>query len=191
LKNGRIGILGGTFNPPHIGHLILAQEALIRLRLDKVIFIPTYLPPHKKVRDDNAYNRYKMAVLACKGNPNFAVSKIEIGKSSVSYSVETLRRLKKSYGKGARLFFLVGSDNDLKTWRDIEVALDLATFVVANRPGSRAGKKGGVRTISIPSVDISSSEVRKRVRLSQSTESIRYLVPESVRDFIKKNRLYK
>ncbi len=188
MENKRIGILGGTFNPPHIGHLILAQEALTGFKLDKVIFIPAYLPPHKRVKGNNAYRRYKMAGLACRTNPKFETSGIEIAERSVSYSVETLRKLKKKYGKGARLFFLVGSDNDLKTWRDIDEAMRLATFIVANRPGSRIKKDRRVKTVKMPSVDISSSDIRKRVRLSQP---IRYLVPEAVEVYIKKNRLYK
>ena len=90
----RIGVLGGTFNPPHAGHLVLAKESLKKLKLDKVIFIPTYIPPHKKIKDDKAYMRYKMAALICKANPRFEASKIELKKKSVSYSVDTLRRLK-------------------------------------------------------------------------------------------------
>lgn len=191
MKRKRIGILGGTFNPPHLGHLVLAQESLRKLRLDKVIFMPTYIPPHKKVRDNNAYMRYKMAILACKGNPKFEVSKIEIKKRSVSYSVDTLKRLRKKYGEDAELFFIIGSDslNELDKWKDVNEVLKLANFIVANRLGFPTKKlKRRVKLIEMPALDISSSMIRDRVRRSQS---VRYLVPESVRKFIIQHRLYK
>ncbi len=188
MKGKRIGILGGTFNPLHIGHLVLAQEAALRLGLDKVIFIPAYIPPHKKIPDCSADMRYRMTVLACQGNPVFEASPIEMKKRSVSYSIETLKTLKKKYGKNTRLFFLLGADNKLGTWKDIKKALDLADFVVANRSGSRSGRTRGVRRIKMASVDISSSSIRRIIRKSGE---IRYLVPEPVRRFIQKHRLYK
>ena len=187
----RIGILGGTFDPPHLGHLVLAQETLRRLKLDKVIFIPTYLPPHKKIKENNAYMRYKMVLLACKDNPRFEVSRIEIKKKAVSYSVDTLKKLRRKYGKDAELFFLVGSDSlsELENWKDVNEVLRLANFVVASRPGFPAKKlKKRVRLIEIPAINISSSMIRNRVRRSQS---IKYLVPEKARRFIIKHRLYK
>lgn len=191
MKRKRIGILGGTFNPPHLGHFVLAQETLKKLKLDKVIFIPTYIPPHKKIKSNNAYMRYKMVALACRGNPRFELSKIELEKGSVSYSVDTLRKLRNKYGKNAELFFIIGSDslNELRSWKDIDEVLKLANFIVANRPGFPVKKlKRKVKLIEIASLDISSSMIRDRLRHSQS---IRYLVPESVRKFIMKHRLYK
>lgn len=190
-KKKRIGILGGTFNPLHFGHLVLAQESLGKLKLDKVIFIPTYLPPHKKIKNTNAYIRYKMVALSCRGNPRFEVSKIELEKRSVSYSVDTLRKLRDRYGENAELFSIIGSDslNELESWKDIEEVLRLANFIVVNRPGFPVKKlKKKVKLIEIPALDISSSMIRNRVRHSQS---IKYLVPESVRKFIIKHRLYK
>jgi len=190
-KKQRIGILGGTFNPPHIGHLVLAQEVLNKLKLDKVIFIPTYLPPHKKIMYDNAYMRYKMTLLACKGNPKFEVSKFELEKRTVSYSIDTLRELKKRYGEKAELFFITGSDslNELESWKDIDEVLKLVKFVVANRPNFPIKKLNRkVILIEVPALDISSFMIRNRVHNSQS---IRYLVPESVRKFIIRYRLYK
>jgi nicotinate-nucleotide adenylyltransferase len=187
----KIGILGGTFNPPHIGHLVLAQESLNKLKLDKVIFIPTYLSPHKKIKNDNAYMRHKMAVLACKGNPKFEVSGIELKKRDVSYSVNTLREFKKRYGEKAELFFIAGSDslNELESWKDIDEVLKLVKFVVANRPNFPIEKlKRKVKLIEVPALDISSFMIRNRVHNSQP---IKYLVPESVRKFIIRHRLYK
>jgi nicotinate-nucleotide adenylyltransferase len=189
-KKKRIGVLGGTFNPPHYGHLVLAQESLKKLHLDKVIFIPTYISPHKKIRDDNAYKRYKMAALACAGNPKFEVSNIEIKKRKVSYSVNTLRELKKKYGKDAELFFITGSDslNELESWKEVGEVLKLANFIVANRPGSPVKKlRKKVKAIEISAPDISSSMIRERVRRRLSIEN---LVPDSVRNFILRHKLY-
>ena len=187
----RIGILGGTFNPPHYGHLALAQESLKKLKLDKVVFIPAYMPPHKEIKDNKAYMRHKMVSLACKGNPRFEVSKIELKKKAVSYSIDTLKNLRCKYGKRAELFFITGSDSlkELESWKDINKILKLANFVVATRPGFPAVKtKRKVKIVRIPALDISSSMIRSRLRLSRS---IRYLVPEKVRKFIIKHKLYK
>ncbi len=187
----RIGILGGTFNPPHIGHLILAEEALTKLNLDKVIFIPTYVPPHKSIKENNAYVRYKMVGLACMGNPKFETSKIELERRRVSYSVETLRKLRDKYGKAAKLFFIAGSDlvDELESWKDIEEVLKLANFIIAKRPGFPVRKfRNNISIIEIPDAKISSSMIRSRLRRSRT---IRYLVPESVRLFIIKRGLYK
>jgi nicotinate-nucleotide adenylyltransferase len=191
LAKKRIGILGGTFNPPHLGHMVLAQESLRRLKLDKVIFIPAFMPPHKEVKGASARLRHKMVTLACKGNPRFEVSKIEIKRRAVSYSVDTLRKLRSRYGKGAQLFFITGSDSleALGSWKDINEILKLARFVVAARPDFPVGKlKRGITLIRIPAIGVSSTMIRDRLRLSQP---VRYLVPEVVRKFIKEKRLYK
>lgn len=190
-KRRRIGILGGTFNPPHLGHLVLAQEALNELKLDKIIFIPSYLPPHKKAGRDDAYMRYRMVSLACRGNPAFEVSKIELEKRDISYSVDTLRKLKKQYGKETKLFFIIGSDSlcELDTWKDVEELFKLADFVVGERPGFPIRKtRSKIKVIKIPLLDISSSMIRSRVRRCLP---IRYTVPEAVRNFIKRLELYK
>jgi nicotinate-nucleotide adenylyltransferase len=191
LRRKRIGILGGTFNPPHFGHLVLAQETLKKLKLYKVIFIPTYTPPHKMVKGNNALMRYKMVALACKTNPKFEASKIELEKRAVSYSVDTLRRLKTKFGKGTELFFIIGSDSlsGLESWRNMDEILKLANFVVAYRPGYPIKKLNlKVKSIKVPTLDISSSAIRGRVRRSQSIKS---LVPEPVRKFIIDSKLYK
>lgn len=190
-KRKRIGILGGTFNPPHLGHLVLAEESVRKLKLDKLIFIPTRISPHKKIGYNNAYMRYRMVALACTGNPRFKASSIELERKGVSYSVDTLRKLKSIYGKRAELFFIAGSDSlkELESWKNIDEVLKIVNFVVAVRPGFPVRKlKRKVKFIAIPAIDVSSSMVRSRVQLSQS---IRYLVPESIRNFIVVHKLYR
>lgn len=190
-KKLRIGILGGTFNPPHLGHIALAGEAARRLELDKVIFIPALLPPHKTLKDNNPSLRYKMVVLACRNNPLFEVSTLELDRNKVSYSVDTLRELKKMYGPSAQFFFITGSDSlkELKTWKENKKLLKLARFVVAKRPGFPVqGLKRGMIVLDAPFLEIASFEIRKRVK---SSRSIKRLVPEAVRKFIKDKGLYK
>ncbi|MDP3789093.1 MAG: nicotinate-nucleotide adenylyltransferase [Candidatus Omnitrophota bacterium] len=190
-KRLRIGIMGGTFDPPHLGHLILAEEAVRQLRLDKVIFMPSSIPPHKKVRQNNPQLRYRMVALSCKTNPAFEASRIEIDRGSVSYSVDTLRLLKKRYGNKADLFFIIGSDwaTSLNKWKNITEILRLARFAVAARPGFWVrNMKKGIVVINMPLIGISSTDIRHRV---QNSASIKYLVPAAVEKFIRKNRLYK
>ncbi len=190
-KKQRIGILGGTFNPPHFGHLVLAGEALRQLKLDKVIFIPALLPPHKTLKGDDPRLRHKMTALACKNNPAFLVSTIELDRNAVSYSVDTLRELRKRYGASIEFFFITGSDSlkELKDWKENKKLLKLAHFVVAQRPGFPIkSQKRGITIIDMPSLDISSSMIRNRVKRSLS---VKRLVPKAVIKFIKNHRLYK
>lgn len=190
-KRLRIGIIGGTFNPPHFGHLILAEEAVRQLKLDRVIFIPSFVPPHKKVRQNNPQSRYRMVVLSCKGNPAFEASRIEIDRGSVSYSVDTLSLLKKKYGDKADFFFIIGSDwlKSLAKWKNIKEILRLARFAIAVRQGFRLRNlRKEMVVINMPLIGISSTDIRRRVK---NSASIRYLVPEAVGKLIKKNRLYR
>lgn len=192
-KKLRIGILGGTFNPPHFGHLALADEARRRLKLDKVIFIPALIPPHKMLKDDDPAIRYKMTVLACRHNPAFEVSSMELDRNAISYSVDTLRELKKRHGNLVQFFFITGSDSleELKTWKESKELLKLAHFVAAKRHGfplPLSGLKSGMITLDMAPVNISSSMIRSRVKRALS---IKRLVPESVRMFIKDKGLYK
>jgi len=187
----RLGILGGTFNPIHIGHLILAEEAIWKLKLDKVIFVPSYMPPHKKVEGSvPAEERLAMVRLAIEDNPAFEVSSIEIDAKSKSYSVDTLKAFKKIYGEDSKLFFLTGSDSlkDLFSWKDIEDIFKLSKFVVAARPGypvENVPKE--VDTVVITPIEVSSMDIRRRIREGQS---IRYIVPDRVREHISRRRLY-
>ena len=183
--------MGGAFNPPHLGHLVLAQEALEKLKLEKIIFMPSYIPPHKKIGRDNAYRRYRMISLASKDNPAFQVSGIELERREVSYSVETLKILKKQYGRETELFFIIGSDSlfNLRRWKDEKELFKLANFVVGERPGFPIRKiRKKIKLIRMPLLDISSSMIRSRLRRSLP---VRYIIPEKVRRFIEKSGLYK
>lgn len=187
----RIGILGGTFNPIHIGHLILAEDAIGKLMLDRVIFVPAYLPPHKEIEDGpRAADRLAMVRLAIEGNPRFEVSSIEIDARKKSYSIDTLKIFKGMYGDGAKLFFLTGSDSlkDLFSWKDVEEIFKISKFVVAHRPGypvENVPKE--VETVVITPIEVSSMDIRRRLN---EKRSIRYLVPEPVRQYIIEKRLY-
>jgi nicotinate-nucleotide adenylyltransferase len=187
----RIGILGGTFNPIHLGHLILAEEAREKLGLDKIIFVPTNLPPHKDARGvAKGSERYAMIQLAIRGNSNFAVSDIEIKRRGPSYTIDTIRELKKRYPKG-ELYFITGSDllKYLKSWKDLTHILKLVHFVVATRPGYALAKiPSRIRTVPIRAVDISAFEIRQCITQKRS---FRYLVPEAVYRYIEKKKLYR
>lgn len=185
----RIGILGGTFDPVHIGHLILAQEAMVKLKLDRVIFIPTYLPPHKKGCYAKAEHRYKMLLLAVRKMPNFKISRMEIEAKGLSYSIYTVHQLRQIY-KNAELYFIIGSDLvcELKKWKHIDRLLKICKFVVAKR-GEHLPKEffADMKIIDIPQIGISSSDIRRRIKRG---EPVGYLLPDAVFDYIKRHRLY-
>lgn len=187
----QIGILGGTFNPIHMGHLILAEEALHKLRLDKVIFVPTYIPPHKNIDAKiDPRHRLKMTEIAIEGNPAFTVSAIELDAKKKSYSVDTLREFKKFYGDAAQFYFITGSDllKDLFSWKDVKDIFKMSKFIVANRPGYPVKDvPEEVETVVITPIEVSSEDIRKRLK---ERRSIRYLVPENVRQYIIKRKLY-
>ncbi len=191
----RIGIFGGSFNPPHIGHLMIAELAFEQLGLDKVIFVPAYLPPHKVgSHRSSPYHRLQMTKIAVKGNPQFIVSDIEIQREGISYTVDTLQYYKKRYPK-SKLFLLIGGDNyaQFVAWKSPDVIAMLATLAVYPRPGydsnvlphSYFGKE---YLLQGNKLDLSSTEIRKRVFHGKT---IRYLVPEKVEQYIVKKRLYK
>lgn len=187
----KIGILGGTFNPIHYGHLILGEQVSGQLGLDKVIFVPTYISPHKsKYHVIPVKHRFHMVELAVKENPNFTVSDIEIKRKGKSYTVDTLKEIKHKF-QDAQLFFICGSDlvSELPTWKNLEEILTIAKFVLAKRPGfgKRLAGKFFSR-IHVAQVDISSSSIRDLVK---NGKSIRYLTPDSVVEYIEKHGLYK
>ncbi|MCM8789982.1 MAG: nicotinate-nucleotide adenylyltransferase [Candidatus Omnitrophica bacterium] len=187
----KIGIIGGTFNPIHIGHLILAEEAREKLGLKKIIFVPTYMPPHKNNSHIAAAKmRLKMAKLAIQGNNVFSVSDIEIKRKGRSYTIYTLKEFQKKFPKDD-LYFIIGSDllNYLKEWKDLDEIIKMVKFIVATRPGYPLEKiPSYIKTMPIRAVDVSGFEIRSRIR---ENKSFRYLVPEAVYKFIKKNRLYR
>ena len=187
----RLGILGGTFDPIHLGHLRMAQVVSEKMKLEKVIFVPSYLPPHKSGLGISPPDiRLKMVQLAAKTNPCFEVSAFEVERQGKSYSIDTVRHFARSFPK-AKLFFIIGYDafTGLHEWKAIDEILKIVKFVVVNRPGNFKNRHSiQHHSIIMPGMDTSSSSIRQLVRQGKS---IRYLVPEMVREYIEKNGLYK
>jgi nicotinate-nucleotide adenylyltransferase len=196
----RIGILGGTFNPPHLGHLVCAQEAYLQLRLARVMLIPARIPPHKPVDEEpGVEHRLEMCRLAVSGDEErFEVSDVEARRAGPSYTVDTLEELH-SRKPDSELFLIVGADVAVgfPSWREPERVLSLATLAVAERPGTgrRAVEqalgqvRGGeqARFFDMPEIGISSTMLRHRARAGEPT---RYLVPDAVRSYIDRHQLY-
>ncbi len=192
----RIGIFGGTFNPIHTAHLIIAENVREQLELDKVLFIPSAIPPHKNGGNlADAEIRLNLINLAIKGNKHFESSDIEIRISghSKSYTFDTLRKLKEMYGD-VKLFLLIGMDCliELHTWREPEKLFEDSEVVVINRAGYSVRDANNeyadnVKYVTVPDLQISSTEIRKKVK---EGKSIRYLVPESVEEYIIEKGLY-
>lgn len=191
----RIGILGGTFNPIHYGHLLVAAEVREKFDLEKVIFVPSACPPHKNhPHIAPPQDRYQMTVLATQSNPFFSVSNLELERSGKSYSIETVKELLNIYGKDTELYFITGTDAILEiyTWKDREELLKLCQFVVVTRPGFDARKierkiLKQIHLIEIPGLDISSTDIRRRIK---EKKSIKYLLPEKVEEYIDEHGLY-
>jgi nicotinate-nucleotide adenylyltransferase len=210
----RLGFFGGTFDPPHVGHLALAEWAKARLGLDRVLFVPSGRPPHKsRARLSNAAARLAMIRLAVRGNDGFEVSTIELRARRPSYTVDTLRHLHAEQ-PGARWYLVIGADSldEFHTWHEPEAILSLATLAVATRPGAesrsstaarshrRSSPRPGRRVIAAghangrvvwlgnPGLDVSSTLVRDRARRGLT---VRYLVPEAVAAYLARHRLYR
>ena len=190
----RIGVLGGTFNPIHIGHLAIAQTAQEAMKLQEVIFVPSNWPPHKSTQSlAPVHHRCNMVRLAIKGNPYLKVSDFEIKKEGKSYTIDTLWYFRRIFPRDTKLFFIIGGDmlSQLKSWRYIDDILKIATFIVVNRPGQfkkSHGMKINYHSVSMPGIDISSSYIRGRIA---QNKTIKYFVPEGVIRYIKKHKLYK
>jgi nicotinate-nucleotide adenylyltransferase len=195
----RLGVMGGTFDPIHQGHLVTAEEARSQFSLDEVVFVPTGQPWMKADREVSpAEDRYLMTVIATSSNPHFWVSRLEIEREGPTYTVETLRALRDEVGPSCELFFVTGADAMLEIfqWKDPEEVLDQAHFIAATRPGydiARFEREAPtshpkVSVMNIPALAISSSDIRRRVAAG---EPIRYLVPEGVQTYIEKARLYR
>jgi nicotinate-nucleotide adenylyltransferase len=196
----RIGILGGTFNPPHLAHLICAQEAFLQLGLDRVVLIPARIPPHKPVEEEpGPEHRLELCRLAIQGDEHrFEVSDVEIAREGPSYTVDTLNELRSS-APDHELFLIVGGDiaAGLPDWRDPERVLSLATLAIAKRRGtSRADVDNAMRVLRggeraqffrMPQIAISSTMLRERVRAG---DSIRYYTPDPVISYIDRHHLY-
>jgi nicotinate-nucleotide adenylyltransferase len=187
----KIGILGGTFDPPHVGHLIAAQDTFGALSLDKLLFIPAHQPPHKQNEAVTPADvRVRMVAAAIAGDERFEVSDVEVRRSGPSYTIDTLRELKQRYEQD-ELFLLVGVDQvrEFATWRDPEQVLRCAKLVMLARSGIEEAPPGGIvhQTVPVTRIDVSSTLVRQRARAGQP---IRYLVPDAVEKIIVAERLY-
>ncbi len=198
--SGRIGVFGGTFDPPHLGHLILAESALAGFNLERVLFVLNGDPPHKKTQIITPVeNRLAMLHAATEGNPRFEISRIEIDRPGPYYTFETLRLLHTQYA-GAEMIFLMGADSlrDLPTWHKPEEILQHAAMGVMQRPGERVyldvlldrlpELEGRVRVMEAPEIGIAARTLRRRVAQG---ESIRYQVTEPVRAYIDTHQLYR
>lgn len=214
----RVGLFGGTFNPVHNGHLRVAEQVLAHIPLDRVLFIPSYLPPHKESRElASVEHRLKMVELACQRNGRFQVCDIEARNPQPSYSINTLKTLKKIYS-GVSFLFIAGIDAflEIDTWRDYPRLFEECSFIVVRRPGfdvgllaskirslqekgvsARIGEQpaesigfssGYVYVLDVETPDISSSDIRKR---RQAGMPIKHLVPEEVAEYIEKYNLYR
>ena len=202
----RIGIMGGTFNPIHHGHLVTAQEALSQFNLDQVIFIPASDPPHKVTSEiASAEDRYLMTVIATAPNNDFVVSRVEIDRQGKSYTIDTVRKLREIYGEKVSLFFITGADAILEilSWKDTEEIISLAKFIAATRPGYNLAKIDDLKeklfndkqdgdkkifVMEVPALAISSTDIRNRIKQNRPID---YLVPEGISHYILKHGLYK
>jgi len=201
MRKRKIGILGGTFDPIHIGHLVTADYVMNHLQLEQVIFIPTGSPPHKNsLHMAKAHDRYIMTVLATSDNPKFTVSDIEVRNKDISYTIDTLQKLHDIYGENVEFYFIVGTDAvaDIPTWENASGLLKYCHFVAATRPGFSSAVekvieffgvegKEHIQQLDTPELEISSTDIRQRVHCGRS---FKYIVPASVELYIKKEGLY-
>lgn len=191
----KIGVMGGTFDPVHLGHLVAAEQARAELKLDEVIFVPAGSPWQKERGVTSAEHRYLMTVLATAEHPSFSVSRLEIDRDGPTYTVDTLRALREAL-PDAGLYFITGADAilDILTWKAAEECLALADFVAAARPGydlrvlDDHGLRDHVIVLDVPALAISSSDVRERLA---SGRPVRYLIPSAVEGYARKYGLYR
>ena len=191
----RLGVMGGTFDPIHHGHLVAASEVAQFFTLDEVVFVPTGQPWQKDARNVSpSEDRYLMTVIATASNPRFSVSRIDIDRGGPTYTIDTLRDLRAERGKEAELFFITGADalSRMMSWQDVNELFELAHFVGCTRPGHRLTGHGlpedRVSLLEIPALAISSTDCRQRVAHGQP---IWYLVPDGIVQYIAKRRLYR
>ncbi len=194
----KLGIMGGTFNPIHQGHLVTAEFIRDKFKLDEVLFVPSGKPPHKG-NDEIALpeHRWMMTVLATASNEYFSVSSIEIEREGNSYTRDTILQLKQIYGEKTECYFITGADAiaEISTWHKIEDLPQMTKFIAVSRPGYKLDtKKVDSRfqkctfLVEVPALAISSTEIRKRIKKGQT---IKYLLPEAVEKYIHKHSLYR
>ena len=196
-RHYRLGVMGGTFDPIHHGHLVAASEVAAKFSLDEVVFVPTGVPWQKTHRNvTQAEDRYLMTVIATASNPRFSVSRVDIDRPGNTYTVDTLRDLRAERGDDVDLFFITGADavRKILTWRGAEQLFDLAYFVGVTRPGVPMTEddlahlpSDRVTLLEVPALAISSTDCRTRV---QRSEPIWYLVPDGIVQYIAKRGLY-
>jgi nicotinate-nucleotide adenylyltransferase len=194
-RHSRLGVMGGTFDPIHHGHLVAASEVTSLFHLDEVVFVPTGQPWQKPAEEVTvAEDRYLMTVIATASNPRFHVSRIDIDRGGPTYTIDTLRELHRERGPETDLFFITGADalGNILTWRDADELFKLAHFIGCTRPGHRLTDPGlpdgQVSLVEIPALAISSTACRERVRRG---EPIWYLVPDGIVQYINKRGLYR
>lgn len=200
----RLGILGGTFDPVHYGHLVIAEEVYAALDLAEMVFVPAGHPPHKpNSMVATAHHRLAMLELAIASNPHFSISRVDLERPGPSYTVETLRLLRRQWGEQAALYFLIGWDSleEFLTWRDPAGILEQLSYLVAvRRPGyaEASGYRASLEArlpgitqrllvVPVPQLEISSTELRERVAEGRP---IKYQLPESVEHYIEQHKLY-
>ncbi|WP_127131577.1 nicotinate-nucleotide adenylyltransferase [Georgenia sp. SYP-B2076] len=193
-RKRRVGVMGGTFDPVHHGHLVAASEVLDAFNLDEVVFVPAGEQPFKQDRDvTEAEHRYLMTVIATASNPRFNVSRMEIDRPGKTYTIDTLRLLREQM-PDAELFFITGADvlAQILTWKDADELWSMAHFIGVTRPGHMLDDAGlpanGVSLMEVPAMAISSTDCRARVRAGKP---VWYLVPDGVVQYIGKHRLYR
>lgn len=192
-KLKRIGVFGGSFDPIHIGHLAIAQEALWQCNLDRVLFMVAAVPPHKKAPEASVEHRLKMVELAVEAEPAFLPSRIEIDRGGASYTAETLEELHRTY-PDATFYLIVGADSaiDFSSWKDPNAVIEMANVVIAPRPGFNLSQmeprlQGKAQVFQSPILELSSTMIRKRVH---EKKPFKFLVPEIVERYIREHSLY-
>lgn len=184
----KVGILGGTFNPPHLGHLIMANEALHAVGLDEVRFMPNFIAPHKEVSGANARQRLEMTRLAISGSTHFCVEDFEINDGGVSYTFDTMSKMIQKE-PDSEFYFIIGGDmvDGLGSWHRIDELLKMVRFIGIKRPGYESNSAYPVLMVDSPEIHLSSSMLRERLAKNQT---VAFLVPESVEAYIRREQLY-
>ncbi|NLA58363.1 MAG: nicotinate-nucleotide adenylyltransferase [Firmicutes bacterium] len=202
IKGGSVGIMGGTFDPIHYGHLVAAEAAREAFALDRIIFVPAGIPPHKDEAEVTpARHRYLMTLLAIMSNPYFEISRVDLDRGRVTYTVDTLTDLRKELPPDVNMYFITGADAILEilSWKEPGRVLSLAEFIAVTRPGYGLDRlstalgslyeefQDRIHILEVPPVGISSTDIRRRLAQGRS---VRYLVPETVFTYIKNQGLY-
>lgn len=199
-KDMKIGLMGGSFDPIHNGHLVLAEQVRTRFQMDKIIFVPSGIPPHKTTVVSKEH-RYEMTKLAIEDNPYFEISTIELDQDDKTYTIDTVKKIKEIYGASTEVYFITGADAmiDLPNWKNFEELVSLCKFIGSTRPGIDDSElfgqidsivknfKADITITQVPALAISSTDIRRRVKYNLS---IKYLLPSKTEDYIYKNCLY-